>query len=615
MMMTAREISKMLSNRAEEVARYLLPNGKRIGNEWRVGSINGDSGQSLGVHLSGEKSGIYCDFATGENGDLLSLWAAKRNLTLAEAIKEATKYLGISPPSFAAYSPQDFVKPKQKSFELSVSSKVYCYLTEERRLTPEIIDRFKIGERGRDIVFNYFRDDELILIKYLGLDRLNGKKQISAEPNCEPCLFGWHVIPENIRKIIICEGEIDCMTLNQYGFAALSVPFGAGGGAKQKWLEYEFDRLAMFDEIYLCFDSDDEGKKAIAELIERLGRYRCRIVELPYKDPNACLQANVMREAMQVCFDNARTLDPEELKSAGLFVDDVIEMFYPGENTFIGYDPPWDKAKGKILFRPDELSVWTGINGHGKSQFLGHLVLHLMKSGARVCIASLELKPKRLLERLTRQASALEKPSPDYIRVINKWYSSCLWLFSLVGTAKSKRLLEVFLYARQRYGIDVFVIDSFMKLDIAEDDYKAQKALMEQLCDFKNQHNCHVHIVVHPRKSADETQAPSKLDNKGTGAISDLADNCFAIWRNKEKEEIKNLQAQGVKLSKAQEEKIKHFDVLWKCDKQRNGDWEGKLGFCFDQKSLQYLPSENARPVQYVDYSCINETLKLGVAQ
>jgi twinkle protein len=110
-----------------------------------------------------------------------------------------------------------------------------------------------------------------------------------------------------------------------------------------------------------------------------------------------------------------------------------------------------------------------------------------LKKGAKVCIASLEIKPRRLLFRLTRQASALELPSPEYIEAVHDWYGDKLWLFDLVRTAKSQRLIEVFRYARQRYGVDVFVIDSLMKLDIAEDDYKAQKVFMEQLCDFKNQ--------------------------------------------------------------------------------------------------------------------------------
>jgi twinkle protein len=159
--------------------------------------------------------------------------------------------------------------------------------------------------------------------------------------------------------------------------------------------------------IYLCLDADKEGLIATCELVERLGRHRCHIVKLPYKDANECLQANVPKETVQQYFDVAKTLDPEELKSAGEFVDQVIDEFYPPPNVHLGYKAPWEKTQGKILFRPDELSVWTGINGHGKSQFLGQIILHAMKQGARVCIASLELKPKRLLMRLTRQASAL----------------------------------------------------------------------------------------------------------------------------------------------------------------------------------------------------------------
>lgn len=605
--MMAKEISRELAQRSEEIARHLLPNGKRQGSEWCIGNINGESGSSLKIHLTAEKAGIWCDFSTGDKGDLLDLWAIKRNLKIFEAMKEATQYLGISMPIFEAHRPLKFVKPALKSIaQPTQTSAVMNYLINDRKLTAETITSYKIGERGDQIVFPYWRDNELIFIKYLGLKRVDGKKQIFVEANCEPCLFGWNLIPADARTVVICEGEIDSMTLYQYGLPALSVPFGGGCGDKQRWIEYEFDRLSIFDRIYLCLDADKEGDSATRELIERLGRHRCHIVKLPHKDANECLQANVSREIMQQCFNAARTLDPEELKSAYEFVDQVINEFYPASGVHLGYDAPWEKTKGKILFRPDELSVWTGINGHGKSQFLGQIILHAMKQGARVCIASLELKPKRLLMRLTRQVGAIADPTPDYIRAIHEWYENKLWLFDLVGTAKSKRLLEVFLYARQRYGIDVFVIDSFMKLDIAEDDYKAQKALVEQLCDFKNQQNCHIHIVVHPRKGADESQPPGKLDNKGTGAISDLADNCFTVWRNKEKEHLKQKQASGVSLTPKEQDKLNNSDCLWACDKQRNGDWEGKFGFWFHSSSLQYLSNPDQKPVRIVDYSNTN---------
>src|SRR6202023_534225 len=114
---------------------------------------------------------------------------------------------------------------------------------------------------------------------------------------------------------------------------------------------------------------DSEGEAATQELVNRLGRYRCRIVKLPYKDANECLQKGVSLEEIKKIFENAKNLDPDELKRASIYVDQVIQEFYPPSNQPIGYDLPWNKTRGKIYLRPDELSIWTGINGHGKSQF------------------------------------------------------------------------------------------------------------------------------------------------------------------------------------------------------------------------------------------------------
>ncbi len=61
--------------KAEAVVKQLLPQGKRHGKEWCVGSIMGEPGQSLKICLEGEKKGRWSDFATKEGGDLLDLWA------------------------------------------------------------------------------------------------------------------------------------------------------------------------------------------------------------------------------------------------------------------------------------------------------------------------------------------------------------------------------------------------------------------------------------------------------------------------------------------------------------------------------------------------------------
>ncbi|MDF5998506.1 hypothetical protein P4050_06805 [Pseudomonas aeruginosa] len=103
-MLTPSDISKRLADRAADVARHLLPGGKREGAEWRAGDASGEKGKSLGVHLVGEKAGVWCDFATGESGDLLDLWRLARNCDMATALSEARGYLGVQEPSSSGRS-------------------------------------------------------------------------------------------------------------------------------------------------------------------------------------------------------------------------------------------------------------------------------------------------------------------------------------------------------------------------------------------------------------------------------------------------------------------------------------------------------------------------------
>jgi hypothetical protein len=62
-----------------------LPNGKKIGPNWCVGSLAGEPGDSLKIHV---RKGIWADFATGDKGsDPVSLYAALHGIGQGEAAK------------------------------------------------------------------------------------------------------------------------------------------------------------------------------------------------------------------------------------------------------------------------------------------------------------------------------------------------------------------------------------------------------------------------------------------------------------------------------------------------------------------------------------------------
>lgn len=88
-------IKEISQNHLEEVCRKLLPNGKRSGNEWVCGSINGEAGDSFKVNLV---TGIWCDFNGGSPSgrDAISLVARFYNIKPKEAAQRLADMLGIN---------------------------------------------------------------------------------------------------------------------------------------------------------------------------------------------------------------------------------------------------------------------------------------------------------------------------------------------------------------------------------------------------------------------------------------------------------------------------------------------------------------------------------------
>lgn len=236
-------------------------------------------------------------------------------------------------------------------------------------------------------------------------------------------------------------------------------------------------------------------------------------------------------------------------------------------------DPlPWDKAH-QIRFRPGEVTLWHGINGHGKSALTTQVAAWLALQDRRSCIASFEMLPERTIERMVKQVSGNALPSPTYLDEFFAAFKGRIWIYDKRDRVDRSRLLQVIRYTAAEKGCSHFWIDSLMKCVAGEDDYNGQKDFVGDLCAIAHETGVHVHLVHHVRKTGDESQVPNKFDAKGTGAITDQVDNVLAVWRNKAKEAAAQL-GEPVDASKP--------DFLLCCDKQRNGGWEGRIGLYGD---------------------------------
>lgn len=610
-MMTPKELNQLLAQRVEEVAKMLLPGGKFQAGEWRVGSVEGEKGDSMGVPLKGDKVGMWFDFATGEGGDLIDLWCVTRNVSLPEALSQIKHFVGVQDPEWKRPK-KSYTVPKKPKCQRP-GGEAFKWLTETRKLSEDTIQTFQIAVDGDKIILPFKRgpekDSPMPMCKWRSITSKDTRPTSSGQM---PCLFGWQAMPKDARECTICEGEFDAMALRDFGYHALSVPFGGGKGEKQAWIENEFDDLQRFDLIYVCMDADKVGREAAIEIVERLGRDRCRIVNLPAKDANDCLIEGVPREMVQKAFVNSRFLDPAELKDSSEYLQDAIWQLYPEEapEGTPEIEIPWQHKRDELAFRMSELALLAGINGHGKTAMAMYLTLNAMRQGVKCCVASMEMPPKRLMANLTRQATGQIKPTKGYINATFDWYREKLWLFDCVGTAKAEKILEVFSYARKRYGIKWFVIDSLMKCGIAEDDYNKQKWFLEALADFKNEHDCFVLMLVHMRKGDAETKPGDKMDIKGTGAITDLPDTVMIGWRNKLKE--RQLEEPDPDMSAEDFDTIQNMpDAILRTVKQRNHmeGAEPKISLWFDRENMQYHAGPNGNAFQFVQYSGERETL------
>lgn len=588
--LTVKEIAALLAANPESVCRWLFPAGKVVSGEYCVGSLNGEAGKSLKVRLSGDKAGVWADFAGEASGDLIDLIRDAKSVPLREAIKQAKVFLGIADDPESVVPSKKYAKPPknpQGVKKITPISEVMKYLTSERKLSEEIVAKFRIGDAGAEIAFPSFdQDGEMVSIKYIGLKRdENGKKAIRQEKGCAPALFGWQALPDGTRQVVITEGQIDAMTWSQFGFPALSVPNGVGD--LDGWIDYEWESLQQFDTIYLCFDSDKAGQEAVEKVAKRLGIQRTiNVVLKGHKDANEALQSGKGQDYFVEAIAKGRPFKPKQIKSPLDFRDEVMNEFFPPGGEPPGFAP--ETLKKTLRFAPGQLTIWTGISAHGKSNLLGQVCLEAAVSGSKCAIASMEMPGRKTLMRMVKTSLPQKKEiDAETIDGTLSGLSGKIWIYDLLGNVSLANLMELMTYSVARHGVEHFVIDSLMKLDVDSDDNEAQRLALNSLTSFAMENNVHVHLVCHARKSEDESKAPGKMDVKGAVDIINQCDNLVSVWRNKPKEakrlanEMDDTQSYSIP------------DCICYVRKNRETGEEGEIWLWFNPRRNRYLPKDS----------------------
>jgi twinkle protein len=174
------------------------------------------------------------------------------------------------------------------------------------------------------------------------------------------------------KRLVICEGEIDAMSMSQCmgnKWPVVSVPNGAKSAAK--FIKKRYDYILQFDEVILMFDMDEPGQEAARECAELLPVGRVKIASLPLKDANDMLVAGRTEELMQA-FWNAKAYRPDGLLTTKEMRGAIMEADERGLSfPFSGLN---DKLGG--IF-PSSLITVTSGSGLGKTTFMREIAYHI----------------------------------------------------------------------------------------------------------------------------------------------------------------------------------------------------------------------------------------------
>lgn len=155
-------------------------------------------------------------------------------------------------------------------------------LVTARGLWTSTLAEFKIGwDRAKNAYTIPVLDDKGAwknIRRYQIRPPAGRRKMWGIEGANEPCIFPYQVINTNPDEIIICEGELDALITNQYGFPAVTRTASA-----RTW-RAEWNHLFKDKVVYLAHDADDAGQDAnrrVGRALLKVAR-EVRTVRLPY---------------------------------------------------------------------------------------------------------------------------------------------------------------------------------------------------------------------------------------------------------------------------------------------------------------------------------------------
>tara|TARA_R100000742_G_C4274696_1_gene94806 strand:- start:341 stop:1921 length:1581 start_codon:yes stop_codon:yes gene_type:complete len=386
-------------------------------------------------------------------------------------------------------------------------------------------------------------------------------------------LWGQHLWKsKGGKRLVITEGEIDCMSVAQLldcKWPVVSLPNGAAGAARSIKDNLEF--VTSYDEVVLMFDMDEAGQDAVKAVADLLPPGKCKVATLPYKDPNECLLKGQGKAIVQAMWE-ATLYSPDEIVHVSNIQNDN------NMDDVRVYPFPFDGLSEFLLGqRSGEITLWASGTGSGKSTLLREVIYHHLDEGRSVGAIMLEESPQETIDdivslmlnkpvRAIRAKKMMNKlreelgkepidisviddlTDEEYAEARKQLAGTNLYIYDHLGNSGLQNLCARIEFMAVSLGVDVIVLDHITAaaagLLTTDNDFEGGSSerllidnIMKELRALVSRTGVRIDVVSQLKKTQKAYEEGDRItlqDLRGSGSLASVPNTVIALERDRQ---------------------------------------------------------------------------------
>ncbi|XP_060832998.1 mitochondrial DNA helicase [Bombus pascuorum] len=298
--------------------------------------------------------------------------------------------------------------------------------------------------------------------------------------------------------------------------------------------------MESFKKLILWFGNDETSWYTAKQFAKKFNEKRCYFIRPTDSQPRPKLAAK-MNYNLNNILQNAQ---PLWHKSIITFQELKEEILSDLQNNDKVQGVKWKRypTLNRILkgHRRGEFTVLTGSTGCGKTTFMSEYSLDLAMQGVNTLWGSFEIRNARLARTMLQQMAEvpLDENLKNFDLYANAFEKLPIYFMTFHGQQNIKVVMDAVEHATYIHDIAHVIIDNvqFMMGTSTDSKYMdrfwKQDEIIAKFRNFATMYNCHVTMIIHPRKERfDEELTTSSIF--GSAKASQEADNVLIIQDNR----------------------------------------------------------------------------------